>query len=48
MRSAFNSHRPSTSGRVQSRVSNRDIENKQIDIDNYTDTQVIELSKAKN
>lgn len=40
MRSAFNSHRPSTSNRVHSRVSNRDnnIENKQIDIDNYTDT----------
>ena len=50
-RSAFNSHRPSTSGRVNSRRSQRGgdlIDNKQLDIDNYLDHKIMDFAKNQN
>jgi hypothetical protein len=45
-RSAFNSHRPSTTNRVNSRMSQRgEVENKQLDIENYIDHKISDLSK---
>ena len=47
VRSAFNSHRPSTSNRIHSRLSQRggEMENKQLDIENYIDSKIENLSK---
>ena len=47
MRSAFNSHRPSTTNKINSRLSQREeiADNKQLDIENYLDHSIIDLSK---
>ena len=47
IRSAFNSHRPSTTNKINARLSQREefSDTKQLDIENYLDHTIVDLSK---